>query len=396
VEECKRFSPQLNPILFSDVKNLETVKDLGPMDIVIASYALLTHQAEKLTSVDWQTAILDEAQYIKNSYAKRSQVVMQLKATNKLILTGTPIENHLGELWNLFRFINPGLLGTWKSFQERFLNPIERSKDVTARHSLKKLIQPFILRRLKNKVLKELPAKTETTLMVESSEEEKTFYEALRQQAVEKLSQSKQEGHAGKMRIQILAEITKLRRACCHSSLVQSEMQIPSKKLKVFMNLVNELKNNQHKALVFSQFVGFLDKIREVLDDNNISYQYLDGSTPVKVRRDRVDAFQRGEGDLFLISLKAGGTGLNLTAADYVIHMDPWWNPAVEDQASDRAHRIGQERPVTVYRMITAGSIEEKIFSLHDQKRTLAEDLLSGTDTCAKLTEQDLVNLIKE
>jgi SNF2 family DNA or RNA helicase len=202
-------------------------------------------------------------------------------------------------------------------------------------------------------------------------------------------------GSPGQKHLQILAAITKLRRSCCNSQLVSSDMALPSSKLEVFGTIVDDLLENNHKALVFSQFVDHLRLIREYIEGRGIPYQYLDGSTPAKERQVRVDAFQRGQGELFLISLKAGGLGLNLTAADYVIHMDPWWNPAVEDQASDRAHRIGQKRPVTIYRLIAKNTIEEKIVALHSQKRDLADSLLEGAELSGKMSADDLLNLMR-
>ncbi len=265
---------------------------------------------------------------------------MNLQSEFKLLTTGTPVENHLGELWNLFRFINPGLLGSLESFNERFANPIERNQNKAARDNLKRLIQPFLLRRTKNQVLKELPARTEILIQVELSQEEMAFYEALRGQAIAKLENSN--APAGAKHLQVLAEIMRLRRACCNPSLIMPDSPVKSSKLEAFGEILQELLENRHKALVFSQFVDHLTIIRNYLDAQKINYRYSDGSTPIKERKKRVDAFQNGEGDVFLISLKAGGTGLNYTAADYVIHMDPWWNPAVEDQASDRAHRLGK------------------------------------------------------
>jgi SNF2 family DNA or RNA helicase len=232
----------------------------------------------------------------------------------------------LGELWNLFRFINPGLLGSWERFNQNFAAPIERNQDKAKRQQLKKLIQPFILRRTKTQVLAELPSRTEITLQVDMSEAETAFYEALRQKAIAKLSDS--DATAGTKHLQVLAEIMKLRRACCNSRLVMSDSSLPSAKLELFGEVITELLENRHKALVFSQFVDHLHILQDYLEQNNISYQYLDGSTPAPQRKVRVDKFQAGEGDVFLISLKAGGTGLNLTAADYVFHMDPWWNPS--------------------------------------------------------------------
>jgi len=242
--------------------------------------------------------------------------------------------------------------------------------------------------------LDELPAKTEITLRIEMPREERALYEAVRQQAVERLDAEAPEADGNHVRI--LAEIMKLRRACCHPQLVMPGTEIASSKLARFLDTVAELIDNAHKALVFSQFTSHLAIVRSHLDQQGISYRYLDGSTPVRDRKREVDAFQSGEGNLFLISLRAGGQGLNLTAADYVIHLDPWWNPAVEDQASDRAHRIGQTRPVTVYRLVMKDTIEEKIVGLHSTKRDLADSLLDGTDMSGKMSAEELLELIRE
>ncbi|MFT6950708.1 MAG: SNF2 family DNA or RNA helicase [Paraglaciecola sp.] len=213
---------------------------------------------------------------------------------------------------------------------------------------------------------------------------------------MDNISRNDPQGNAGEQRIKMLAELVKLRQACCHPKLVMAETDIPSAKLAALDALLEDLKLNNHKALIFSQFVGHLQLIKQHIEAKGLSYQYLDGSTAQKQRQKRVNGFQRGEGDIFLISLKAGGSGLNLTAADYVIHMDPWWNPAVEDQASDRAHRIGQTRPVTIYRLITQNTIEEKIVALHQHKRDLADKLLSGNEAVTKLSVDDMLNLLKD
>ncbi|MEB3292366.1 MAG: DEAD/DEAH box helicase [Synechococcales bacterium] len=396
ISEANRFTPTLNPIQFRSGDRQKILKNPQPFDLIICSYGFLQQEevANMLANIQWQTIVLDEAQSIKNFATKRSQAAMKLQAGFKIITTGTPIENHLGELWNLFRFINPGLLGSLESFNERFAIPIERSQDKAARHRLKRLIQPFILRRTKNQVLAELPSRTEILLQVELSHEEKAFYEALRREAIVKLSES--ELDASSKRLQMLAEIMRLRQACCNPRLVKPNIKIESSKLGLFGEVLEELLENKHKALVFSQFVDHLTMIREYLDKKKISYQYLDGNTTAHDRQKRVKAFQAGEGDVFLISLKAGGTGLNLTAADYVIHMDPWWNPAVEDQASDRAHRIGQKRPVTIYRLVAQGTIEEKIVALHQDKRDLANSLLEGTEMSGKISTEELIRLIQE
>ncbi len=393
VNETNRFAPTLNARLFGAGDRDAFFQDLGPRDVVICSYGLLHNEAARFQSQSWHTVILDEAQAIKNMATRRSQAAMGLASDFRLIMTGTPLENHLGELWNLFQFINPGLLGSLDHFQQRFAGPIERDGCHETRRRLKKLIQPFLLRRTKTQVLAELPPRTELTLQVELSDEEAAFYEALRQRALEKLAEP---GDGRPQHLKILAEIMRLRRACCHPKLVLEEAGISSSKLALFSETIDELLDNHHKALVFSQFVDHLTILREELDRKGVSYQYLDGSTPAPQRKQRVEAFQSGDGDVFLISLKAGGLGLNLTAADYVLHMDPWWNPAVEDQASDRAHRLGQQRPVTIYRFITKGTIEERITDLHATKRDLADSLLEGADLSGKLTAEELLKLIRE
>ncbi|MGD1903005.1 MAG: DEAD/DEAH box helicase [Geitlerinemataceae cyanobacterium] len=396
LSEVAKFAPSLNPIWLGSAGDRQAaLENLQPRDLVVCSYGLLQQGevGELLAGVEWTTAILDEAQAIKNSATQRSKAAMKLKADFRVILTGTPIENHLGELWNLFRFINPGLLGSQEKFQQRYANPIERGDDEDARRRLKTLIQPFVLRRTKARVLSELPSRTEITVPVELSAEEQSLYEATRRNSLEKLTQADDE-NAGAKHLRVLAEIMRLRRLCCNPKLVVADTPVGSAKLAAFGEILTELLDNDHKALVFSQFVDHLAIVRDYLDDRQIPYQYLDGSTAAKTRKKRVDAFQAGEGDVFLISLKAGGTGLNLTAADYVIHLDPWWNPAVEDQASDRAHRIGQQRPVTIYRLVSQGTIEEKIVDLHRQKRDLADSLLDGTDVAGKLSADALLELI--
>ena len=393
--ELSRFAPTLNVRFLGGGDRQQLIDSLKPLDLLICSYGLLQQEAvgELLSCVKFRTIVLDEAQAIKNPATKRSQQAMTLQGEFKLITTGTPVENHLGELWNLLRFVNPGLLGSLESFNRRFAGPIERNQDREVRHRLKRLIQPFILRRTKTQVLDELPPRTEIELQVELSEKEATFYEALRRKLVDELAAA--DSPIEDKRFQVLAAITKLRRACCNPQLVAPGLGLPSSKLELFAEVLDELLENRHKALVFSQFVDHLNIIRAHLDGKGIAYQYLDGQTPAPERKKRVEAFQAGQGDVFLISLKAGGVGLNLTAADYVIHMDPWWNPAVEDQASDRAHRIGQQRPVTVYRLVTKGTIEEQIVSLHRQKRDLADSLLEGGEISGKIGAEDLLQLMR-
>ena len=403
LSEAARFAPTLKLKLFGAGDRKETLATLAPFDLVIASYGLLQQEAALFAEVKWHTIVLDEAQAIKNGATKRSQAAMALQGSFRMLATGTPLENHLGELWNLFRFINPGLLGTLEQFNLRFAGPIE--KDVykndqdeyvasQARLRLKRLIQPFMLRRSKTQVLSELPSRTEIVLQVTMSAQETALYESLRRAALEKLAAV--EGPAGQKSIQILAEMMKLRRACCNPQLVAPELGLASSKLAAFAELLSGLLENKHKVLVFSQFVDHLSLIREHLEQQAIKYQYLDGATPMLQRKERVDAFQAGSGEVFLISLKAGGMGINLTAADYVIHMDPWWNPAVEDQASDRAHRMGQLRPVTIYRLVAKHTIEESIVDLHRHKRDLADSLLEGSDMAARMSAGDMLGMLQE
>ena len=394
IEEARRFTPTLNPFQFGPGDRAAAIAGLRPFDVMICSYGLLHQEIDRLAGVEWVMIVLDEAQAIKNRRTMRSRAAMKLSGSFRMITTGTPIENHLGELWNLFQFINPGLLGSSRSFAKRFAAAAHRSEGADSRRRLKGLIRPFVLRRTKSAVLDELPSRTEITIRVKMSDDERALYEAVRLNAVENAEAAGTKG--GKGHLQILAEIMRLRRACCHPSLVVPDLALKGSKLESFGYTVADLIAGGHKALVFSQFVAHLKIVREYLDKEGISYRYLDGSTPAARRKREVDAFQAGQGDLFLISLRAGGQGLNLTAADYVLHLDPWWNPAVEDQASDRAHRIGQTRPVTIYRFVMKDTIEERIVDLHASKRDLADSLLRGTDLSGKMSADELLKLIRE
>jgi SNF2 family DNA or RNA helicase len=390
--EAHRFAPTLRVSRFSADRE-KTLRELGPFDVLVCSYGILQQEIERLELVNFEVVILDEAQAIKNLTTLRTKAAFRLRASVRLALTGTPVENHLGELYSLMRFLNPGLLGTGKQFETRFAKPIQRDGDRAAAQLLKRLIKPFVLRRKKSEVLDDLPPKTEITLRIEPSSEERALYAALREQALAKVAAPNPTAQA---RIQILAELTRLRRAACHPRLVLPDTTMASSKLAAFEELLSDLREGGHRALVFSQFVAQLAIVRARLEELNISYQYLDGSSSTQARAQSVQAFQAGQGEVFLISLKAGGIGLNLTAADYVVHLDPWWNPAVEDQASDRAHRIGQTRPVTVYRLVIEGSIEEKILALHENKRDLADALLEGTGSSAALSVDELVALVRD
>ena len=405
LDEARRFAPTLRVRSYTGpaASRARRLEDLAPFDVVVTTYGLLRIDAEALAALDWDTVVLDEAQAIRNPATKRARAARKLKAGFRIVTTGTPIQNNLVDLFSLFSFLNPGMLGSRKRFRENFALPIERDGDPAARTRLRRLISPFVLRRVKADVLDDLPPRTEVTLHVEMSPEEAALYEALRQRAMDDLealaresgSKSKSAGAgAGRSRVRVLAHLTRLRLACCNPRLVHPEGPASSK-MKTFASTLDELRQGRHRVLVFSQFVRHLKLVEEHLRESGVAYQYLDGSTPAKARAERIAAFQAGEGDAFLISLKAGGVGLNLTAADYVIHMDPWWNPAAEDQASDRAHRIGQTRPVTIYRLVTKDTIEERIVELHRHKRELADRLLEGADAPARLSTEELLGLLR-
>jgi len=388
--EITRFAPSLTPLVLNTLgtDRESMVKEAGKNDVVITSYGILVTEEELLSGKKWNTIVLDEAHTIKNRNTKMSKAAMQLEGDFRLLLTGTPLQNHLSEMWNLFEFANPGLLGSFNSFADNFIVPVEKNHDKDQQKLLKKIVQPFILRRTKTEVLSQLPQKTEITLKVQLSQEEWAFYDTIRENALIALKS----GESNQM--QTLAEITRLRQAACNVRLLEPKLPIESSKTEALLNLVDELTANHHRALVFSQFTSHLALIKEQLDKRKIQYEYLDGSTTPNMRARLVKKFQTGDAPLFLISLKAGGLGLNLTAADYVIHLDPWWNPAIEDQASDRAYRIGQDKPVTVYRIIAADTIEEKILELHKTKKSMADALLEGSDIVTTMTKEDMMQLL--
>jgi superfamily II DNA or RNA helicase len=377
IEEARRFAPALSlrPI------GQALPEDLGPHDVLVVSYGLLVNHAQGLQAVAWATVVLDEAQAIKNAGTQRARAAQGLPAEFRVAASGTPVENHPEEMWSLFSFLNPGLLGSRKAFGQRFAGP-------AGQRELARLVRPFILRRTKDQVLTELPPRTEITERVILSPGERALYENLRQEAVLSLREESEQSY-----LSVLAHLSRLRLACCHPRLLLPQSALSSAKLERCLELLEELRENGHRVLVFSQFVSFLEILRQALQPK-VRLAYLDGSTPAAARRKEVKAFQDGERDVFLISLKAGGTGINLTAADYVIHLDPWWNPAVEDQASDRAHRMGQQRPVTVYRLVAQDSIEETIVDLHQQKRDLARRLLEGTESSHRLSTAELIELL--
>jgi superfamily II DNA or RNA helicase len=396
IREVEKFAPQLQAVLYRETDRGDFLEKLGPNQLVVCSYGLALRDAERLAQVDWANMILDEAQAVKNSRSKTAAAIASIPSRWTVALTGTPVENHLGELWSIFRLVAPGVFGGWENFRSRFAVPIERNEDAERRESLKNRLKPFVLRRTKKEVLRDLPARTEMNLYVELSPAERALYEQVRKSAMGEIDAIAKLPDIQDQRFRILALLTRLRQISCHPRIVHETWKDRSAKLNQLHETLSQLKEEGHRTLIFSQFVQHLSLIREMLDQENISYQYLDGSTSAEERIRQVDAFQNGDATAFLISLKAGGTGLNLTAADYVIHMDPWWNPAVEDQATDRAHRIGQTKPVMVYRIVAQNTIEEEILKLHDTKRDLVAGILEGSQAAAKLSTEDLIALIRK
>ena len=318
--------------------------------------------------------MLDEAQSFRNPPTKRTKAILSLGAEARLALTGTPVENGLSDLWSIMNFLNPGLLGNLRSFRARYRS----EEELPVLHNL---VRPLVLRRTRQQVLPQLPSLTEIEWKVELSTEERALYEATRRRALNIMEQHGSPAN-------LFAELTRLRRLCCHGKLAVPSFKGKSSKLEALMELVTELRESGHKALVFSQFTDVLDLAEPLLAKAGISFLRLDGTTKASRRTHLVEQFQRGEADLFLISLKAGGVGLNLTTASYVILLDPWWNPAVESQAAARSHRIGQNQPVTLYRLIAEGTVEERVLALHQSKKHLAEAVITeGTLPLSELRQ---------
>ena len=391
--EADKFAPTLRLRPLHDLDDGD-LQDLKSGDVVVSSWDRMVRRIDQLTAIQWATLVLDEAQALKNAATKRAQCAFQLQAGFRMALSGTPVENRTAELWSVLRAAVPGLLGSWEDFRDRFAGPIERSNDPTARSALARLIRPFVLRRRKAEVAPELPPRTEIRLDVEQPQEERALYEAHRLAAL-KMLEDNQRMPPEQRRFAVLAALTRLRQMACHPSLVDEFWSGSSAKLDALVERLLALRDEGHKALVFSQFVRHLSLVREALEKEGFNLRYLDGQTPVDARKREVDRFQSGDGDAFLISLKAGGTGLNLTAASYVFHLDPWWNPAVEDQATDRAHRIGQDRAVTVYRLVTQNTVEEGILRLHGEKRQLVEGLLEGSSAGAAIGVEELESVLR-
>ena len=394
--EVKQFSPSLKVLISHGDNRKENFASFADYDLVLTTYPLLPRDSNELTAQHWHILILDEAQHIKNPRSKVAVTARSIQANHRLCLTGTPMENHLGELWSQFHFLMPGLLGEEKQFRNLFRKPIETLGDQTRQQQLNKRIAPFMLRREKAEVAKELPAKNEIISTVELSGPQRQLYETIRVAMTEKVRQEIDKKGIARSQIIILDALLKLRQVCCDPRLLKFDSAKKVKhsaKLEQLMEILPEMIIEGRRILLFSQFTSMLSLIEDELTSRKIDYVKLTGQT--KDRATPINRFQNQEVPLFLISLKAGGSGLNLTAADTVIHYDPWWNPAVEAQATDRAHRIGQKNKVFVYKMIVAGTVEEKINLLQQKKKALADALFGSARQTDKLTEQDIQALFE-
>jgi len=394
--EIERFTPSLNARIIDGIKSERNsaIKEITDNEVIITSYPLLRRDISLYSSIEFSYCFIDEAQYIKNPKTKNSLCVKKIKAGHKFALTGTPIENSLSELWSIFDFVMPQYLGKLSDFRSKYIPQAEDSSPDLGLEALRSRVRPFILRRMKVDVLEELPDKIEHIAYAELSAEQKKMYSAYITLAKRKTISLFNSGNANKL--QILTLLTRLRQICCHPALFDENYIESSSKLELLLEILHDSISSGHRVLVFSQYTSMLSIIREQLEKMHIKSFYLDGKTPSYERLEMADRFNYGERDVFLISLKAGGTGLNLTGADTVIHYDPWWNPAAMDQASDRAYRIGQTKAVQIIKLVSKGTIEEKIIKLQENKRMLANDIIQiNNDTLSSLSKDEILSLFE-
>ena len=393
--EAQRFTPQLKVAALYGADRHALFPRLQEFDLLVTSYALIRRDAEQYAGVEFDTVILDEAQHIKNRQTQNAQAVKTIRSRHRFVLTGTPLENSVLDLWSIFDFLMPGYLGAAQDFRERYEIPITRESGANAQARLARRLRPFILRRLKREVAADLPAKIEQVSWCELTADQQAVYQQLLQAGQREITEAVGAQGLARSRMIILNALLRLRQVCCDLRLLKLENIDPanaSAKTDLFAELLEEVIDGGHRVLVFSQFVSMLHLLRDRLSENQIDFCYLDGSTPD--RGAVVQRFQASDTPVFLISLKAGGVGLNLTGADTVIHFDPWWNPAVEDQATDRAHRIGQTRVVTSYKLIARGTVEEKILALQTRKREVIRSTLGGEEELAEaLTWEEIQEL---
>lgn len=394
VAELARFTPSLSVHWYNEDRSAP-LGALGAGDVLVVSYGLLQRESAAFREQAWATVVVDEAQYVKNVGAQRRDAVRSLRRDFTIALTGTPLENHLGELFSIVDIAFPGLLGDEATFRGIFRRPIEAHRDKEQLATLGDLVGPFLLRRTRASVLDELPPREEITEQIELSLPERKRYLALRDECAKALSRQRSRATPSQLKIAVLAALMRLRQLACDVRLVDPDYDGPSTKIARVVELVRELAAEGNHALVFSQFTQFLDKVRAALAAASLRVGALTGETPTTERRAIVEAFQAGAYDAFCVSLLAGGTGLNLTRASYVIHLDPWWNPAVEEQATARAHRMGQTSPVTVYRLVARGTIEEAVLEMHADKRGLASAVLEGKATPKPISSAELLELLR-
>jgi len=395
LNEAKKFTPQLRLMVHTGALRYKSPEVFGNYDVIVTTYGISRIDIDLFTSFFFDYVILDESQNIKNPSSKSYQSVRQLKSRHKLILSGTPVENSVNDLWTQMSFINPGLLGIQQYFQNEFVTPIEKKKDEDKARKLQALIKPFVLRRTKEQVATELPPKTENLFYCQMSDEQSAVYEKVKSEYRNELLKSLEDGTYAKTQIQVLQGLIKLRQIANHPSMIDSEYEGDSGKFENVVHTLANVLDGGHKVLIFSQFVKQLTIYRNYFDEQGIPYAYLDGST--QNRGDIVKHFQEDEKTrVFLISIKAGGVGLNLTEADYVFILDPWWNPAVEQQAIDRTHRIGQTKNVFIYKFITKDSVEEKILALQQRKLSVARALITTEESFIKsLSAEDIKEILR-
>lgn len=395
--EAAKFAPSLKVLVLHGNDRKDLFTQIKHHDLILTTYPLLSRDKDFLLRQEYHLLVLDEAQVIKNPNTMAHRIVQQVNAKHRLCLTGTPMENHLGELWSLFYFLMPGFLGDQKKFNRIFRNPIEKYGDEDRRVNLARRVKPFMLRRTKGQVVSELPPKTEIIQNIELLPEQRALYESIRLTMHERVQQEIRDKGLKRSHIVILDALLKLRQVCCDPRLLKLGLTNPiaeSAKMQFLLDILPEMIEEKRQILLFSQFTSMLSLIEAELVRMNIPFVKLTGQT--KDRATPIDAFQSGQVPIFLISLKAGGTGLNLTAADTVIHFDPWWNPAVENQATDRAYRIGQDKPVFVYKLMTVGTVEEKIMAMQQRKSTLLSSIFdSNKDTDSLFTADDLEALFE-
>jgi len=388
-KEAQKFTPGLKILIYTGINREKNSRKFNNYDLIISTYGTVRVDIDVLKEFKFNFIILDESQSIKNANSQSAKAVKQLKSSHKLILTGTPVENSIQELWSQMSFINPGLLGSLSYFIERFITPIEKLKDQQKLNQLKAITRPFILRRTKDQVAKELPSKTEQIIYCEMTSQQKEAYDTVKSHYRNEILKSIQEFGLPKSQFTLLQGLTKLRQIANHPVLANKEYEGESGKFEEVIAMAQTAKAEGHKVLIFSQFVSQLDIYRRHFDNENSQYCYLDGKMSSAARQKAVEDFQEKDFPYFLISLKAGGFGLNLTNADYVFLIDPWWNPAVERQAVDRTHRIGQDKNVFIYKFISKDSVEEKIIQLQEKKKALADSLITAEESFIKTFDAD-------